>query len=244
MQPLRPLARLRSVMRLLLIRHAQTTANHEGRWQGHADYPLSATGRQQASSLANALRDEFMKDAITPTTLYSSPLGRAQATAASVSTAFSLPIKTLTDLSEYHVGIFSARTWAELEAEHPEAAQRFAAQRDWNTVPEAETVQSRAKRATTVIEHILGSHSEGDTVLCVTHGGFLQYLLAAVLGTRRVWGVRPENTAIFEFDLTPEAHAETTDSSEGLSTYRCRILRFNDTGHLHGLTRQGDPQAD
>ena len=231
-------------MRLLLIRHAQTTANHEGRWQGHADYPLSPLGQRQARCLADGLRGAFSDEGITPGTLYSSPLGRAQATAAALATAFSMPIKTFDDLSEYHVGVFSARTWAELEAEHPEVARAFAAKRDWNAVPEAETLQSRERRASAVVEHLLANHRSGETVLCVTHGGFLQYLLSAVLGTRRVWGVRPHNTAIFEFELTPEGHAETRASSQGLSTYRCRILKFNDTRHLDGLRDTTAGEAD
>ena len=231
-------------MRLLLIRHAQTTANHEGRWQGHADYPLSPLGQRQARCLADELSSAFEEEEVTPGVIYSSPLGRAQATSAPLATAFSLPIKTLADLSEYHVGVFSTRTWAEMEAEHPEVARQFAAERDWNAVPEAETLQSRARRASAVVERLLANHQAGETVLCVTHGGFLQYLLSAVLGTQRVWGVRPHNTAIFEFELSPEGHAETRESAAGLSTYRCRIIKFNDTGHLAGLTDTAAGQAD
>ncbi|MCA9797558.1 MAG: histidine phosphatase family protein, partial [Candidatus Eremiobacteraeota bacterium] len=33
------------------IRHGQSTWNEEGRWQGHADVPLTELGRQQARSL-------------------------------------------------------------------------------------------------------------------------------------------------------------------------------------------------
>ncbi|MEX0386057.1 histidine phosphatase family protein [Spiribacter onubensis] len=232
------------MMRLLFIRHAQTTANHEGRWQGHTDTPLSTLGQQQARCLAEGLFTAFKEQGVQPGVIYSSPLGRAQATSAAIATAFSLPIKTLADLSEYHVGVFSARTWPELEAEHPAVARRFAAERDWNAVPEAETLQSRERRASAVVEYLLATHGAGDTVLCVTHGGFLQYLLSAVLDTRRIWGVRPHNTAIFEFELTPEGHAETRESPAGLSTYRCRILRFNDTQHLAGLADLKAGEAD
>jgi len=49
---------------------------------------------------------------------------------------------------------------------------------------------------------------------------------------------------VFEFELTRSAHGETTDSPEGLSTYRCRILRFNDTTHLDGLTEPNGGDAD
>ncbi len=42
----------------LLIRHAQSEWNADGRWQGHADPPLSPRGRAQAQELASNLRGE------------------------------------------------------------------------------------------------------------------------------------------------------------------------------------------
>ncbi len=44
-----------SASKILLIRHAQSTWNADGRWQGHADPPLSALGRAQAEALAARL---------------------------------------------------------------------------------------------------------------------------------------------------------------------------------------------
>ncbi len=37
-------------MELLLIRHAESEWNARGLWQGHADPPLSSTGRAQAEA--------------------------------------------------------------------------------------------------------------------------------------------------------------------------------------------------
>ena len=44
--------------RLWLIRHAESTWNAAGRWQGQADPPLSEKGRAQARQLAESLRAE------------------------------------------------------------------------------------------------------------------------------------------------------------------------------------------
>src|SRR5260370_19441283 len=41
--------------RLLLVRHGESTWNAEGRWQGHADPPLSAVGVAQARAAASGV---------------------------------------------------------------------------------------------------------------------------------------------------------------------------------------------
>ena len=60
-------------MRLILIRHAQSVANAEGRWQGKMDFDLSEVGVDQSQRLLKRFTDE----SIDPTHVYSSPLTRA-----------------------------------------------------------------------------------------------------------------------------------------------------------------------
>ena len=65
----------------LLIRHAESTWNAEGRWQGHGDPPLSERGRRQAAGLAHELASEPVD------LLLASDLVRAAETAAGVAFA-------------------------------------------------------------------------------------------------------------------------------------------------------------
>src|SRR4028119_269163 len=60
---------------MLLIRHAQSTANASGVWQGQLDFPLSEEGRRQAAGAGHALKGATISG------VYASPLSRAFETA-------------------------------------------------------------------------------------------------------------------------------------------------------------------
>ena len=64
-------------MRIKLIRHAQSLANADGKWQGQLDYDLSSLGEKQSFLLSKRFKTEKFK----PTHIYSSPLKRALKTA-------------------------------------------------------------------------------------------------------------------------------------------------------------------
>ena len=57
-------------MNLRIVRHAESTANSEERWQGRADFPLSRAGVWQVEHL----RARLEREDYTPTRIYSSPL--------------------------------------------------------------------------------------------------------------------------------------------------------------------------
>ena len=67
-------------MALLFARHAESTWNAAGRWQGQADPPLSKRGRRQAAALAERLVARVGDAGIGR--LATSPLARARETAA------------------------------------------------------------------------------------------------------------------------------------------------------------------
>ena len=70
---------------------------------------------------------------------------------------------------------------------------------------------------------------DGDVVVLFAHGGILQCIVAALLGTERVWSVAVANTAVFEFEIDLERWRRGSDLQ---NNRRWRILRFNDAEHL------------
>lgn len=213
-------------MRCILIRHAESTANAEARMQGWADYPLSEAGYRQAEALHQRLR----LHGPAPTHLYASPLSRAFETARVATRAWSVPIAPWDELQEYDVGVFSGLTWDEIRASHPDAAGQFERSRDWNHVPGAEPVAARAARGAHVVEVLIDGHADRDTVMLFTHGGILQHIVAALLGTQRTWSFAAGNTALFDLEIDRAAWRREHAAGAGLSSFK--LHAFNDTTHL------------
>ena len=158
---------------ILIARHGQSDWNHEKRWQGHADRPLTERGREQAQALADRLA-HIELDAV-----YSSDLKRARDTPAVVAGSQGLELRQLPDLREVDVGSWSGLTRDEAQERFPEG---FARWRDgypgWK---DGETYEAMTDRVLRAVDEIAAEH-EGGRVLVVSHGGPIRAMHAAALG--------------------------------------------------------------
>jgi broad specificity phosphatase PhoE len=146
------------VVRLLLVRHGQSTWNAERRWQGHADPPLSDLGRQQAKIAATAVGDVDR--------IVSSDLLRARETAEIIAgQARDSSVELSPALRERAAGPWTGLTREEIDERWPGAL-------DSNTRPigyeDDDTVLQRALPALLALDD-----PARDTVLVVTHGGLI-----------------------------------------------------------------------
>jgi probable phosphoglycerate mutase len=167
---------------LFVARHGQTDWNREHRWQGWADPPLNAAGREQAGELGESLADRGIEVVV------SSDLRRAAETAEIAAARFGLPVQLDTRLREVDVGEWSGLTSAEVEARYPEGYRR---RREGRTGWEhGEELGAMAERVVSSLLEIAESHP-GRRVLVVTHGGPVRATLAACgLDVRTAPGVQ------------------------------------------------------
>ena len=145
---------------LLLVRHGETDWNAEGRLQGQTDRPLSDFGRRQARQLAEQLEGEELE------AIYSSDLARARETAQIVGDRVGLPVELDVDLREKDWG-----TWEGLTAVERDRVEFV-----------GESTQAHQERMLRALARISAQHSDGGTVLVVTHGGSMRRVQTAALG--------------------------------------------------------------
>jgi broad specificity phosphatase PhoE len=175
---------------ILLARHGESDWNRVGRWQGHADRPLTDLGREQARVLAARL-GEIDLDAI-----YSSDLERARDTAEIVAATKGLAVTAVPELREVDVGSWSGLTRAEAEQRFPEGFARWQAGLEGWT--DGETYDQLGDRVVRAVRRIGGDHPAGR-VLVVAHGGSIRAVHAAALRVdvhtyRRIQRVEPNAT--------------------------------------------------
>jgi glucosyl-3-phosphoglycerate phosphatase len=174
-------------VRLLLVRHAESTWNAVGRMQGQADPGLSATGRAQALGLAPLVA------AWEPQAAISSDLRRAR------ETLELLGLRGTSDprWRETHVGDWTGRRVDELVAEDEPAYRAWLENR--YTPPGGEAWEDMRDR---VVEAALALAADGvETALVVTHGGPIRACCAALADLPRSHLVPVPTASITEIRL-------------------------------------------
>jgi broad specificity phosphatase PhoE len=111
------------VTRLVVVRHAQSEWNAEGRWQGRADPPLSATGEDQARRAGVALAAGVAEGSLPGpvVAIWSSDLQRSRGTAELLGAAAGWrgEVRVVPDLGEHDVGEWSGLTHDQIERRWP-----------------------------------------------------------------------------------------------------------------------------
>lgn len=199
-------------MKLIAVRHGETEWNVAGREMGQLDSPLTERGIRQAEALANRLRGlQF-------SALYSSDLGRAMRTAQIVSSATSVAVLVDADLRERNMGIFQGFTKKEMAQQFPAEYSDYLRLGHTYRIPHGESAEQRLERSIRALTAIAERHAD-ETVVVVTHGGFLMGFFEHVLGMSpgNGWRFKRQNAAFNCFEY---------------SAARWTLQTWNETSHL------------
>lgn len=149
--------------RILLVRHAQSAWNAQGRWQGQADPPLSVAGTEEAKLAAEYLSGFSGR-------FFASTLMRARQTAEIIAKIVGDGTVMLeADMREIDVGDFSGLTHHEIEQRMPEAWAALQAGA-LHEFPSGESREHFRVRVLSSLASVSARHPDEEIVL-VTHGG-------------------------------------------------------------------------
>ncbi len=182
-----------------IIRHGQSEANAKRIIQGLQDFSLDDTGRTQAAELGTYLKAKGLD------VIVASPLRRAAETASILATSLGLPGPSLREeFRELDTGSFSGMSLEEAQARYPEVYADFA-HRSWSAVPDAEAADSLYDRAILAWEVLRAEAFSGKRrIACVSHGGFIQWLVRVTFGTRTWMPILPTgNCGVFDLTVEP-----------------------------------------
>jgi broad specificity phosphatase PhoE len=182
-------------MQLYIARHAETTWNLAGRYQGRRESALSARGVQQGFALANAFGD--FDPAVGR--IVSSPMGRTRATAQFVADRLNVPLETDDALIEIAHGTWEGRLRDEIAANDP---ARYAT---WRERPH-EVSFEEGESLTDVMtrwKRFRASFQVTKPTLIVTHDAIVRIALLDIKGQplTAFWDTQVENAGFAVVDV-------------------------------------------
>ena len=184
-------------MRIILVRHGETDANKQGRFQGASDARLNDTGLSQAKALGRRLASEKIK------AVYCSPQTRAQQTATPIAEALGLSIQTLEGLRELDIGELDGLQVHDLRERYSHILDQWRTDVGALTMPGGESIVGLQQRTWKAVLRIRESHNEDITVAAVSHNFAIQSILIKALGMdlRNFQRIRQDLAAISEVDF-------------------------------------------
>jgi broad specificity phosphatase PhoE len=200
-------------MKLIIIRHAETTWNNKHKTQGKADIPLSSLGKRQASLLGKRF-SEAKIDAV-----YSSMLQRSIKTAEAVARHHPhIALIKAQELNEMNWGKWEGLTFEQIARTYP---KEFAARQldKFNIAPpQGESPAALKRRITPFLRKMIDRH-KNQTVLVVGHAGMNRVIIGTILG----WSEQKTASTTFKNTSVTILHVKKGKS---------RMRLFNCTSHL------------
>lgn len=204
------------VTRLLLLRHGQTHAPQEMWFRGQVDVPLDEVGLAQAEATARRVLAEW-----TPQAVYSSPLLRAQQTAAAVARPLNLAVRIHEGLTDINYGVWQGLQAREVRARWFKVLTVWSTRPQHAVIPGGETLTAVRKRVLGAVQEIVTVHPR-ETVVIVGHSVVNRLIMLRALGwtVERFWELPQKHCGLCVLEVEDPA----------ATTYHVTLM--NDVAHL------------
>lgn len=199
------------MIRLILIRHAQTDYSLQNRYCGFSNPSLNNKGIWQSKKLADRLGN------LSSVKVYSSDFKRAYQTAKIIFRNNS--IEKAADFREMNFGLFEGLKYEEIVRKYPKLYRDWVDNPEKVRIPAGERLKDLNKRVKERLSFILSQY-EGKTLAVVTHGGPIKVILCDALkfDVNMFWKIRQEISALNIIDYAKESSPV--------------VVKMNDISHL------------
>lgn len=204
---------------ITFIRHAETAANAERRWQGSTNAPFTATGDDQIARLGRRFSGADVGR------LVASDLPRTASTAAVLGEATLDPA-----WREFHVGAWEGLTSDEVRQRFPGEMDKLFTGEDF-AIGGGEMMSDFRARIDAALDALAGSLDDGEQATVVTHGGVIWAIANRVLApaTGSAPLIPSHNTAVSRVRIDDDGAMQLTV--------------FNDATHLDSVPTQFGPEG-
>lgn len=202
---------VKTMVRLILIRHGKTDYSSENRYCGFSEPPLNNKGIWQAKKLAAKLKD------IRIDKVYSSDLVRSYQTAKIIFGNNS--IEKVADLREINFGLFEGLKYEQIIGKYPKLYRDWVDNPEKVKIPNGEGLGDLSKRVEQRLSFILSQHKD-RTLAVVTHSGPIRIVLCKALkfDLKMFWQIEQQFCALNIIDYAEEAPP--------------MVVKINDISHL------------
>jgi probable phosphoglycerate mutase len=198
--------------KILLVRHGQTQSNANGFYMGRSDEDMNEAGYAQVRRLSSRLAG------LPISSIHTSPLLRANATANVLAEPHSLEPSPLADLTEIHIGEWQGLHTDEVRRRWPEILSAWRNDPSEVTIPGGESLFEVTDRAIRAFKDIVRAQ-EGKQSVIVTHEVIIKVVVAYVLQTT--------NSIYRRFNIN-----NASLSVIEVVKINSHVARLNDTTHL------------
>jgi len=186
--------------RLFLLRHGETMANIEQRYQGQGESHLSELGLSEAKELSKFLsRQNF-------SAVYSSPLLRSYETAKIIAKPHKLDVHKIPGMMERYYGVWENMRFDEIREKYPSVYNKWLLNPNRTRIPGAETLEKLQERAIISLGKLIKKH-RGSTFCVIGHGGINRTILFHYMhiDLNNFWRIKQDNCCvnIIEMDKVP-----------------------------------------
>ncbi len=193
------------MVKLYIIRHAESEANRSRIMASRMPFPLTVEGRADSELIATELKELVSIDKI-----ISSPLIRAKQTAVAFSSVYSLDINIDDRILEQELGKFSGMTYDQVKTYSDYETNTL---NRWNWTPEGggESYADIAKRITSFFNDL--DVNDNNNILIVTHAVAFRLIRAVLENTLPIYPESfPNNGEIWEINFKGLGEVHTIKS--------------------------------